>query len=198
VYAFARRSGYDADQAKDLTQSFFARVIEKRFFAEARRDRGRFRPFLLASLKHFLANEYASQSAQKRGGGRRLLPLEFNDGERTYLREPATDVTPESLYERRWALSVIEAAMARVRASYADVGREELFSRLRQFLTGEEPSSYAAIAAEIGSTDGALRVAVHRLRRHFARSLRDVVSETVETSEEVENELQYLMAALSR
>jgi RNA polymerase sigma-70 factor (ECF subfamily) len=198
VYAFVRRGGRSVDDAKDLTQAFFARVLEKGYFAEARSERGRFRSFLLSCLSHFLSNEYDRQVALKRGGGQPVLCLEFDDGERKYLHEPVDHVTPEHLYERRWALSVLDSAMARARASYEESGRSDLFAALRRYLTGDEPASYAELATTLTTTEGALRVAVHRLRREFARSLREVVAETVETPEEVEGELRHLMAAVSR
>ncbi len=197
VYAFVRRGGRDPDAAKDLTQAFFTRVLEKHYFAEARQDRGKFRSFLLTSVAHFLANQHDRDRAEKRGGGQHLLPLEFDDGERTFLREPVDAATPERLYERRWALAVIDAAMQRVRRKYEKTERAELFSRLQPSLTGEEPSSYAELAAELTSTEGALRVAVHRLRRQFASSLREVVAETVQRPEDVEGELRHLLTAVS-
>jgi DNA-directed RNA polymerase specialized sigma24 family protein len=198
VYAFVRRGGRSAEDAKDLTQAFFTRVLEKGYFAEARSERGRFRSFLLTCLTHFLANEYDWRVALKRGGGQTRLPLEFDHGERTYLHEPVAYATPEHLYERRWALSVLDLAMSRARAGYEESGRSDLFAALRPYLTGDEPASYAELATTLTTTEGALRVAVHRLRRAFARSLREVVAETVETPEEVESELRYLMAAVSR
>jgi hypothetical protein len=197
VYAFIRRGGRDQDEAKDLTQAFFTRVLEKHYFAEARQDRGRFRSFLLTAVTHFLANDHDWNTAKKRGGGQHVLPLEFNDGEHTFRREPVDTLTPERLYERRWALAVIDTAMRRLGGKYEQTERAGLFGRLQPYLTGEEPSSYPTLAAELSSTEGALRVAVHRLRKEFASSLRAVVAETVEQPAEVEGELRHLLKAVS-
>src|SRR5262245_6284008 len=142
VYAFIRRSGKDGDEARDLTQAFFTRVLEKDYFGQARQERGRFRSFLLSWVRHFLSNQRDFEQAQKRGGGQAPLSLEFDDGERTYQIEPVDPDTPERLYERRWALAAIEAALARVRAKYEESKKADLFARLRPFLTGDEPQSY--------------------------------------------------------
>lgn len=198
VYAFIRRSGHDAEAAKDLTQAFFARVLEKNFFGQARRERGRFRTFLLSSVKNFLANERDRERAVKRGGGRVPLSLKGDDGERTYTIEIADDVTPEHLYERRWALAVIGAALSRVAARYGKSDRRDLFIRLKPFLTGDEPDSYTPLAAELSVTEGSLRVAVHRIRRQFAESLRETIAETVATPAEVDEELKLLLEAVAR
>ena len=197
VYAFIRRSGRSPDDARDLTQAFFVRVLEKGFFREADRSRGRFRSFLFSSVRHFLANQHDWSVAQKRGGGAAVLPLEFDDGERRYSLEPADQTTPEDTYQRSWALAVLDAAMARVQTKYAASGRADLFARLKPYLTGDEPGSYADLAREIGGNPGQLRVAVHRLRRDYGRALRDVIAETVTTVEEVDEELAYLMEAVT-
>lgn len=193
VYAFIRRSGRDPEDARDLTQMFFVRVLEKGFFTEADRSRGRFRSFLFASVRHFLANQHDWATAQKRGGGAPTLSLEFDDGERHYTLEPADPTTPERTYEHSWAMSVLDAAMARVQARYADGGRADLFARLKPYLTGDEPASYADLARDGGGTPGQLRVAVHRLRRDYGRALRDVIADTVATPGEVDDELRYLL-----
>ena len=198
VYAFIRRTGRSTDDARDLTQAFFARVLEKNYFKDARQERGRFRAFLLTAVRHFLANEYDRATAQKRGGAQPHFPLEFDDGERRYVNEPADALTPEALYERRWALATLDAALARLRERYSGDARRRLFDHLRPFLTGDEPPSYATLAAGLEMTEGALRVAVHRLRQHFAASLRGVIGETVETADAVEDELRHLMAVVSR
>jgi RNA polymerase sigma-70 factor (ECF subfamily) len=198
VYAFIRRSGVSTEDARDLTQAFFTRVLEKGWFAQAEQARGRFRTFLLTAVRHFLANEFDAAHAQKRGGGCAPLPLEFEDAESRYLLELADDVTPEDIYERRWALTVLEAALARVAAAYADSARQPVWLALRPVLTGEESESYAAKAAALGMSEGALRVAMHRLRQQFSKCLREIVTETVERSEDVDEELRHLLAVLSR
>jgi RNA polymerase sigma-70 factor (ECF subfamily) len=197
VYSYIRRSGRDQDDARDLTQAFFARMIEKNDVRQADPERGRFRTFLLASVRNFLANQHDAATALKRGGGAPHLSLETNEEEHRYVREPAERQTPEHLFQRRWALAVIDAAMARVAHEYATGDRRRLFDQLRPSLAGEEPASYDAIAAELHTTPGALRVALHRLRRAFRHALRDVILETVERPEDVDDELRFLTEALS-
>ena len=197
VYGFIRRSGRQPDEARDLTQAFFVRVLEKGFFKEADRSRGRFRSFLFSSVRHFLANQHDWAVAQKRGGGAPVLSLEFDDGERRYSLEPADPGTPEKTYERGWALAVLDAAHARLKARYEATGRGELFARLTPFLTGDEPPSYAELAASSGGTSGQLRVAVHRLRQDYGRALRETIGETVEKPEDVDDELRYLLEVIA-
>ena len=197
VYGFIRRSGRNPDDARDLTQLFFVRVLEKGFFGEADRSRGKFRSFLFSSVRHFLANQHDYAVAQKRGGGAPILSLEFDDGERRYSLEPADDVTPERTYERTWAATVLDTAMARVQAKYEESDRGDLFARLKPYLTGDEPSSYAELARD-GGNPGQLRVAVHRLRRDYGRALREVIEETVETADDVDEELKYLLEIVGR
>ena len=144
-------------------------------------------------MRHFLANQHDWDVAQKRGGGARLLSLEFDDGERHYTLEPADPATPESVYERSWAHSVLEAAMARVKARYDESGRAELFARLKPYLTGDEPESYARLAEDGGGTPGQLRVAVHRMRRDYGKALREVIADTVQKPEDVDEELKHLL-----
>jgi len=198
VYAFIRRSGYTSDRSADLTQAFFARLLEKQFLKDARPDRGRFRWFLLASVRHFLSNERDWENAQKRGGGVAHLPLEFESVERRYQLEPADDLTPEHVYEQRWALGVFETAMTRLAERHATSNRRNFFARLQPYLTGDAPDSPGLLAAELGMSEGALRVALHRLRRQFGTVLRATVGETVASDTDIEDELRYLMDVLSR
>jgi RNA polymerase sigma factor (sigma-70 family) len=198
VYAFVRRTGASADDARDLTQAFFLKVLEKGYFKDARQERGRFRTFLLTSVRHFLANERDAAQAAKRGGGVSHVSLEFDDGERKYLLEPVEHDTPERVYERRWALTVLDRAMEQLGARYTEPERRKTFHALRPLLTGSEPDSYAAVAASLNVTEGALRVALHRLRKSFAGVLRDVIAETVEREDDVDPELKYLLAIVSR
>ena len=172
------------------------RVLEKGFFGEADRSRGRFRSFLFSSVRHFLANQHDRAVAHKRGGGAPMLSLEFDAGERRYDLEPADELTPERAYERGWAHAVLDAAMARVQARYAEGGRADLFDRLKPYLTGDEPASYADLAAQGGGTPGQLRVAVHRLRQDYGRALRETIGETLERPEDVDEELKYLLEVI--
>jgi RNA polymerase sigma-70 factor (ECF subfamily) len=198
VYAFIRRTGKSGEEAKDLTQAFFTRVLEKDYFGQARQERGRFRSFLLSSVRHFLSNQRDWDQAQKRGGGQTHLALEFDDGERTYQIEPVDPTTPEKLYERRWALASIESALTRVKKKYDEGKKAELFMRLRPFLTGDEPQSYAELAASVGVSEGSLRVAVHRMRQQFAATLREIIADTVDGPDEVDEELRELMKAVEK
>ncbi|MEO1496290.1 MAG: sigma-70 family RNA polymerase sigma factor [Planctomycetota bacterium] len=199
LYGFVRRRGFSVEEAQDLTQGFFAKLIEKDYVGQADRDRGRFRTFLLASLKHFLSHERERQAAQKRGGDRTILSLDFESAEQAYACEPATDVTPEKLFERRWALTVLQQAIESLERDHAEAGRIEEFERYRPFLTGDgDTPSYAQLAAETGKSVEATRVAVHRLRQRFRRSLKAEVSQTVSDPGDAEDELSQLLIALSK
>lgn len=197
LYAYVRRRGYPPDQAQDLTQAFFVRVLEGRYLDRADRDKGRFRAFMLTSLKFFLADEADRNRAQKRGGGA-VLSLEMTSGEERYQREPAHDETPERIFERRWALSVLEIVVDRLRDEFLQHGRLDQFNRLKVFLVDQPETPYAALAPEMGISEGALKVAVHRLRKRYRELFRREIAETVATPEEVEAELRYLAAALMR
>jgi RNA polymerase sigma-70 factor (ECF subfamily) len=166
LYAFLRNRGYSAENAEDLTQAFFARLLEKQSIEHADPARGRFRSFLLASLKHFAANEREHDMAKKRGGGIAIVPLEFDAGEGRFQREPAVEETPEHSFDRRWALSLIECVMARLGAEMTQNGNHAVFLQLKTFLIGDTPQpSYAVVAGVLDLSEGAVKVAVHRLRR---------------------------------
>ena len=199
LYAYARRHLPRTEDAQDLTQEFFARLLERDYLRQADRQRGRFRSFLLAAFKHFLANEHERASAQKRGGGRTVLPLDFDSGERRYQREPSHQATGEAQYERGWALALLEQALARLREELTAAGKGRLFECLRETLTGADaPRPYAELAAELGMSAEAIKVTVHRLRRRYAELVRAEIAQTVTTPEEVEAELRDLFAAVSR
>ncbi len=197
LYAYARHLGYQADDAKDLTQGFFARLLEKNYIGQFEKERGRFRTFLLTAFRHHAANEYHRTQAQKRGGPRQTLSLDFEAAEARYGREPADFETPERIYERRWALSVLERALSRVSNEYA-AGNPALFERLRCFLTAfPRELPYARIAAEFETSEGAVRQAVCRLRRRFREALHAEVAETVADAADTEDEIQFLIAAVA-
>lgn len=197
LYAYLRRRGMTADDARDVTQGFLASLLERHDFERLDPNRGRFRAFLLASLQHFLANDAARRRAQKRGGGAAVLPLELDDAEGRYRIEPREPSTPETLYERRWALTVIERVLARLRGEWAEGGRGAEFDELKACLLGEgPPGGYGAIAARLGTTEGAVKTAVHRLRRRFQSQLRQDIGETVSDPADVEDEIRYLIRAL--
>ena len=198
LYAYARRNGYSVEQAQDLTQGFFVRFLEKHTVRAADPARGRFRSFLIASFKHFLANERHRERAQKRGGGQVPLSLEFERAEARYTAEPRDVLTPEALFERQWALGVIERVQTVLAAESADAGKGAAFERLKGYLVGErEPGGYAEIARALGTTEGAIKVTAHRLRRRFRELLRSEIAATVSEDSEIDAELNHLMSVLS-
>ena len=197
LYAYLRRWGYPADQAQDLTQEFFIRVLEGRYLDRADPEKGRFRSFLLTSLKFFVADEGDRQRAHKRGGGV-VVPLEFGSSEERYLREPSHDETPERIFERRWALSVLERVVEKLRGEFVQHGRPEHFERLKLYLLGQSDAPYAALAREMNTSEGALKVAIHRLRKRYRDVFRQEIADTVADPAEVESELRYLAAVLTR
>jgi RNA polymerase sigma-70 factor (ECF subfamily) len=197
LYACLRRRGYPADQAQDLTQEFFVRVLEGRYLDRADPERGRFRSFLLSSLKFFVADEEDRNCAQKRGGGA-LVPLELSSGEERYQREPAHDETPERIFERRWALSVLDRVVERLRSEFVQHGRPEHFERLKVFLLGQSDAPYAALAREMNTSEGALKVAIHRLRKRYRELFRQEIADTVADPADVESELRHLASVLMR
>jgi RNA polymerase sigma factor (sigma-70 family) len=197
LYAYLRRRGCLADEAQDLTQEFFIRVLEGRYLDRADPKKGRFRSFILTSLKFFVADEEDRQRARKRGGGQ-LVPLEFSSGEERYRREPAHDETPERIFERRWALSVLDRVVEKLRNEFVQHGRPEHFERLKIFLLGQSDAPYAALAREMNTSEGALKVAVHRLRKQYRELFRQEIADTVADPAEVESELRYLATVLTR
>lgn len=198
LYAYLRRHGYDSHQAEDYTQAFFCRVLEKQVLRLADSKRGRFRSFLLATLKNFLADERDRARAQKRGGGRKLLSIDFNEAENQYALEPADRLSPEKLFDKSWALTVLERTMACLKTELARKNKKELFDHLKIYLTAEKGSiPYRDTAAELNMTEAAVRTAVHRLRRHYRKSLRDEIAQTVATEDQIEEEIDDLFAALT-
>jgi RNA polymerase sigma-70 factor (ECF subfamily) len=196
IYSFVRRRGHADDKAQDLTQEFFTRILERDGLATADPQRGRFRSYLLAACQHFLANQHDYETAQKRGGGRAPLPLEFDNADSRYDLEAPGGRTPEQEFERRWALTLLDQALAALRAEYAAAGKAALFERLKASLTGEaEP--YTAIAAELGLSEGAVKVAAHRLRQRYRDCLRAAIAETIDSEEQIEDEIRALFQALS-
>ena len=199
LYAFVRRSGHDRHSAEDLTQAFFARFLAKHYLADVYRSKGRFRSFLLASLKHFLANEWDKVRAKKRGGGaQNFTAFDAKSAETRYALEPADPQAAEKAFERNWALTLLDEVLRRVRKDYAAEGKAALFEQLKATLTGEKTTApYAQIAAALGVSEGAVKVAVHRLRHRYREALRAEIAHTVASPAEVDAELRHLFAALS-
>jgi RNA polymerase sigma-70 factor (ECF subfamily) len=196
VYAYTRHRGWSHAEAQDLTQEFFTRLLEKDVLASVDEGRGRFRSFLLAACKNFLSNERDRARAQKRGGGRHLLSLDFSTAEGRYRSEPAFAETPARLFERRWALTLLDQVLDRLRQENEAAGKGRLFASLKVFLTGDGGPSYAEVAAELGSSEGAIKVAIHRLRGRYRDLLREEIAQTVESAEQIEDEIQALFRAV--
>ena len=198
VYAFIRRKGHDPETSQDLTQGFFTLLVEKNYLLDADRQRGRFRSFLLIAVKHFLANEWDREHAQKRGGGREPISIDTVEAESWYLPAMVEEATPESLFQRRWALSLLEHVMARLRAEFALAGKAEQFEKLSVFLNQDAGETrYKELADEMGLSTGALRMSVHRLRRTYRRLLREEIAQTVSTPEETDEEIRFLLSTLT-
>ncbi len=196
LYAYLRRRGYETHEAEDLTQEFFARLLAQHFPAGVDRRKGTFRSFLLGALKHFLADQRDRDRAQKRGGGRTILSLDRLDAEARYRQEPARDLTPEKMFEKQWALSILEQVLSRLQAELVAEGKAALFEALKDVLTGAGTSNYAAIGTRLGISEGAVKVAAHRLRRRYRALLRQEIVQTVAGPEEVEDEIRYLLTCL--
>jgi RNA polymerase sigma-70 factor (ECF subfamily) len=197
IYAFVRRQGNDPHDAQDLTQEFFARLLEKNQIAGANPVKGRFRSFLLGALKHFLANEWHKARAQKRGGGQIPIPIDATAESKCGF-EPADALTAEKIYERRWALTLLDQVLRRLRDEYTRDSKENLFEQLKPTLTeASRTVAYADIAAQLGTSEGAVKVAVHRLRQRYREVLRAEIADTVASPGEVEDEIRNLFAALA-
>jgi RNA polymerase sigma factor (sigma-70 family) len=198
LYAFIRRRGHPAHEAQDLTQDFFAHLFEHDTLKRVDRDKGRFRTFLLAALTLFLNNEWDKRQALKRGGGRQIVSWDQVNAESRYALEPADDVTPERIFERRWAFTLVDQVMGKVQQEYSASDKAAVFDALRHYLTGETgPGAYAEAAARLRMNEGAVKVALHRLRRRFGEMLRGEIAQTVATPEEAAEEIRHLFAAMS-
>jgi RNA polymerase sigma factor (sigma-70 family) len=199
LYGYLRGRGYSADNAQDLTQAFFSRLIEGKVLRHADPARGRFRSFLLVSMKNFAANERERARARKRGDGVPNLSLEFEGAEGRLLREPPTFETPERVFDRRWAIVLLDGVAMRLRDDLTRAGKERQFEYLQGYLTGEVPAgSYAQAGEALGMSEGAVKVVVHRLRRRFRDLLRDEIAQTVSSPEEIEEEIRHLWTAVAR
>jgi RNA polymerase sigma-70 factor (ECF subfamily) len=195
VYAYVRRKGYDEHHSSDLTQEFFCRMLERSYLRTADRRRGRFRAFMLACLERFLAKEWTRARRRKRGGGLTILSLDDGSCEARYLAEADSGLDPARVFQRRWARAVIDAGLEQLESEYAAAGKAGLYAALRPFLSGQA-EAYAELASRLHLSDGALRVAVHRLRRRYGECLREIIARTVSRAEDVDEEVGELLAAL--
>jgi RNA polymerase sigma-70 factor (ECF subfamily) len=199
LYAHMRRRGYSIEEAQDLTQEFFARLLAKHWISRADAHRGRFRSFLLGACDHFLANEWDRARCEKRGGGQAHLPFDTVAAERLYTLESGQGLNAEELYERNWALRLLEQVRDRLREEYTQAGQAERFALSERFLPGEEsPPSYAAAAGHVGVPEGTLKSDVHRLKQRYGQLLREEIAQTVARPEEIDDELRHLLAVLGR
>jgi len=198
LYAYVRRKGHAPEEAQDLTQAFFARLLEKRYLVHANRERGKFRTFLLTSLQRFLVNEWEKLRAEKRGGGAVLVAWDEQEAGSRYLAEKAEAHTPEKLFERRWALALLEQVLARLAEEFGAAGKQQQFEQIKVLLWGDKAAPpYAEVAARMSLSEGALKVVVHRMRHRYRELLRAEVARTIVSPGEVDEELRHLIAVIS-
>lgn len=199
LYAYIRRQGFEAATAEDLTQGFLAMLLERGDLAKADPDRGRFRSFLLTALKHFLINEREREQALKRGGGQARLSLDFQTTESSLKIEPSGGETPESLFERQWALMLLDRVRQLLQAEYVSSGRQKLYAQLEGLLTGAGlESKYSEVAGDLGMSEVAVKVAAHRLRQRFGELLRQEIAQTVASPDDIDGEIRDLFEALRK
>lgn len=199
LYSFVRHRGWDPEEARDLTQAYFAELLAKDFLADVDAAKGRFRSFLFASMRNFLAHQRDRAATLKRGGGATTLSLDLEGAEASYALQAGAAMTPEEVFERRWAMTVLARAMGRLREEQTAAGKAQQFGALRPYLTSIEPQvPYREVAAGLGMTEGAVKVAVHRMRRRFGQCLRRELEETVATPGDIDDELRHLLAVLRR
>jgi RNA polymerase sigma-70 factor (ECF subfamily) len=197
LYAYVRRHGHSREDAEDLTQGFFARLLEKNYLEGLSSDKGKFRAFLLVALKRFLANEWDRANRQKRGGGSPLLSLDWEDADQRYQIIPADNLSPDKLYDRAWAMTVLERVIIRLRDESVAEGKSRLYECLKPFLMlGKSEIPYARAAAALAMSEGSVRVAVHRLRRRYRELLREEIAQTLSDPSQAEAEIQALLGAL--
>jgi RNA polymerase sigma-70 factor (ECF subfamily) len=198
LYAYVRRQGHSHENAEDLTQTFFARFLEKNYLEGLSSDKGKFRAFLLVAVKHFLLNEWDRAHRQKRGGGAAALSLDAQDAETRYQINPADNLSPDKLYDRAWAVTLLERVITRLRDENAAENKSGLFEQLKPFLmVGKSAIPYGQAAAALGLTEGAVRVAVHRLRLRYRELLRDEIRQTLSDPAQVEEEMRTLFSAFA-
>lgn len=197
VYVYLRRKGYDNANAEDLTQGFFAHLLEKKRYAHANPERGRFRAFLMTALKHFVLNAYQREQALKRGGGARLVELDAGKGEARYALVSDKALDPSCVFDREWAETVVRTTLERLHAEYAETGREPLFNHLRHCIVSPgQQGSQAELAHALGTTEAAVKAALQRLRKRFRWLLRHEIAQTTATPDDVDDEIRYLLDCL--
>ncbi len=198
VYCFVRRCEKGPMEAEDLVQGFFLKLLEKNYLAQADRERGKFRTFLLAAVKHYLANEQERMEAKKRGGGIEFLPLEGEDPEQRFAREPVCEETPELAFERRWAETILESSLRRLRLEFDGGGKVHRFDYLKPFLLRQKEASYREASEKLGLSEAAVKSAIHRMRERFQLLFREEIGQTVVTTQEIDAEIRHLLEVLAR
>lgn len=199
LYAFVRREGHDRQEAQDLTQGFFELFLTKHYVKEVDREKGRFRSFLLASLKHFLANEWKKAGRQKRGGGRSLISFDAMEAEERLRLEPVDSCEAEDIYDRQWARTILDSVLTKLRNEYSQSGKLDRFSALTPLIFQEPPpGEYTRLAAQWRVTESGVRSSVQRIRRRYAALFRDEIAGTVNDPRDVDGEIAHLLAALGR
>ena len=199
LYAFIRRRGYNPDDARDLTQGFFLFILGRKALQRATPEKGKFRSFLLGSLKNYLSNVYQHENAIKRGGKIDFVPVDFSDGEDRYSREPADSLTPEKIFDANWAMTLLGQAIERLKEEYSAQGKEEIFANLRPFLDvsgAAQAPSYEAVAEKLKVTGAGVKTLIHRLRKRYSEILREAVAQTVTDPREIDDEIRSLCEAL--
>lgn len=199
LYAYVRRRGHSPEDAQDLTQEFFAQLLEGRSLAGADPNLGRFRSFLLVAMNHFLTDEWKKARAQKRGGGCEMLSLDWAAAAERFDLEPHDDSTPDRIFEKQWALTLLGEVLNRLEIEYRNDGKKDLFAALKQTLMGtRESQPYAELAAELGMNENAVKVAVHRLRKRYRELIREEIAGTLERAQDIEEEMRCLFSALAK
>ncbi|MGB3563009.1 MAG: sigma-70 family RNA polymerase sigma factor [Thermoanaerobaculia bacterium] len=199
LYAYVRHQGASPDEASDLTQAYFTELLEKDLLADVDPAKGRFRAYLLATLRNFLSRDRTKAGRLKRGGGTSTLSLDMEAGEERYSVHPVEMMTPEDIFEHRWAVTVLDRAMGRLERDSSFTGGEEQFRSLKPYLTGDLPRlPYRQVAASLGMSEGAVKVAVHRLRKRFGEYLRLEIAETVVDPSDVDDEVRHLLEVVRR
>jgi DNA-directed RNA polymerase specialized sigma24 family protein len=199
LYVYIRRQGYGVADAQDLTQGFFTHILSRRFFQRASRDKGKFRSFILGSLKFFLADELAKLQAKKRGGGQALVFLDEHSAEERYRLEPVERMDAEKLFERRWAITLLERVLGRLEEESLAAGKSKGFELLRDFLLGDRGQrTYQDVATELGMTEGAVKVAAHRMRQRYRELFREEITQTVADPAETEEEMRQVFSAITQ
>jgi RNA polymerase sigma factor (sigma-70 family) len=199
LYSYIRRQGHNVAEAQDLTQEFFARLLERDYLGRLDQQRGKFRSFLLAFAKHFLSEQREKAGAQKRGGGQTLLSLDAGEGEEGYLSEPVDQLTPDQIFERRWVQTLLQRALDRLAAEYVKVDKAALFEALKDFQPRQSGSlTYAQIGDDLGTTEAAVKSAMQRLRQRHREILREEIAQTVTSANEVEEEIRHMREVLNR